>query len=76
MTIATLVKNIPFVQGIMTVSVWDDGEEIERISVESDSICVSAIEAKGKGLTRLPIMYLFARYDELVVEVDGSRWKK
>lgn len=76
MTIATLIKNIPYVQGIVTVSVWKDGEEIERVQVESDCVSASTLEAKCKGVTRLHIKYMFARYDELVIEADGDNWKK
>lgn len=76
MTIKTLLKNVPYVQGRVTLSVWADDDEIERVSVESDDrLTVAQIEDAGKGLSRLPIKYLFCTGDgALTIELDGETW--
>lgn len=78
MTIKTLLKNVPYVQGRVTVSVWIDEDEVERVTVESDDrLTVAQIEEAGKGLSRLPIKYLFCNGDgALTIEVDGETWKR
>ena len=78
MTIRTLLKNVPYVQGKVVVSVWNDEDEIERVAVEADDhLTVTQIEEAGKGLSRLPIKYLFCNGDgALTIEVDGAAWGK
>lgn len=78
MTIRTLLKNVPYVQGKVIVSVWNDEDEVERVSVLADDyLTVSQIEEAGKGLSRLPIKYLFCNGDgALTIELDGETWKR
>lgn len=68
MTLGTLVKGNT-IQGNIAISVWFDGEEIDRMHftlIEDLKGYRSAL----KGLLTLPVKYVFCNGAELVIEVE------
>ena len=58
-------------QGLVVISVWEDGEEIDRIEFETDGGLRGFKKTVLKGLLSLPINYMFAnQVGQLTIEIE------
>lgn len=57
-------------QGLVVISVWEDGEEVDRIEMETDG-GLRGRKDEMKGLLSLPINYMFAnQVGQLTIEIE------
>lgn len=57
-------------QGLVVISVWEDGEEVDRIEMETDH-GLRGRKDEMKGLLPLPINYMFAnQVGQLTIEIE------
>lgn len=72
MTLANLINNVT-IQGSMTISIWDDGDnEVFRETIHDDSmITANDVEGLVKGLSKLHMKYMYPINDTIVVELYG-----
>ena len=72
MTLGTFINNMDFrLQGNIVISVWDEFivEELDRIEIETDGGLRGFKKTILKGLLCCPIIYMFANYGQLVIEI-------